>query len=176
MPRLAKNMTKVVAEAEPVSGGFDLLSPGRYPARLKEVQSKITAKGDPAWNWVFSQITDLEGKKYPGCQFVWTNLPKDGKPSADIQANSRELEKWETAQRLAAGRLHAMFDAFGFDVDSDTDELLGEKVILQIGVEAIKGGPRKGEMQNRVVKVLPWDDDIEVPDVDDDDLDEDEEF
>lgn len=179
MPRLAKGLVKKVQSADAVSGGFELIKPGRYAAKLRAVTSKPSQAGKPGWNWEFDSITDSDGNKVPGRQFMWTMLPGT-KPPVEGADNYEELyKKWETAERLSAGRLKYMFDAFGFSEDSDTDEMLGEPCILQIGVQTIKGGPRKGENQNYIVKLIAFNEDedfegVELGDGDDDP--EDDEF
>lgn len=153
MPRLAKGLAKTVADAEAVTGAFELIKPGKYIATLKQVESKTSGTGKPGWNWEFGDILDLEGKKVPGRQWLWTMLPGAKAPKDE---SSDEYKKWETSERLSAGRIKGIFEAFGFETDSDTDEMLGEKIVLQIGIQTIKAGPKKGEEQNYIVKLIPF--------------------
>jgi hypothetical protein len=158
MPRLSKGLIEKVTDAEPVQGGFDLIKPGKYAAILKAVETKPSGTGKSGWNWEFGDMVALDGTKQSGKQWVWTILPGTPEPKPGIDNYEEIHKKWEIAERLAAGRIKAMFLAFGYSEDSDTDEMLGEPCILQIGIQAIKGGPRKGEEQNYVVKVLPFED------------------
>lgn len=153
MPKMSKAKAKAVAKAE--SSGFEPLPEGRYVGTLKQViaekngQPLIGAEsGEPYWQWEFEKVTSLEdGKTYPGRQFVITSLSD----SAD----------W---------KMKEVFDAFGYEYDSDTDEMIGEKVILVISQRPIGKGPRKGEIGNQVDRVLPYDED----EYDDDDWGADE--
>lgn len=176
MPRLAKGLVKQVQDAEAVTGGFELIKPGKYPAKLKAVESKTSGTGKPGWNWEFGDIHDLEGNKVPGRQWVWTMLPGAKAPKEGVDNYDELYKKWETSERLSAGRIKAMFEAFGYSEDSDTDEMLGEKCVLQIGIQTIKAGPRKGEEQNYVVKVIAWDEELSELDLDDEDDAEDDDF
>lgn len=157
MPRLAKNAVRQVAAAEAVSGGFELLRPGKYRARLFSVEARESSTGKPGWNVQFNKLQSLDGEEtYPGRQFMWMTLPGTPEPKDE---KSEEHKKWETTERLSAGRLKAFFQAFGYTEDSDTDEMLGERCVLRISIDTIQAGARKGEQQNSVREVLPMNDD-----------------
>jgi hypothetical protein len=141
MPTLSKAKQKTVGAVES-SGDFPVLPAGRYLGTLKEVNADKNGQplvgrksGKPYWQWVFSDITSLEdGQVYAGHQFVNTSLTDD-----------------------ADWKMKEMFDAFGFTVDSDTDEMIGGQVILHIVQREIEEGDRKGEMGNNVRRVAPYD-------------------
>lgn len=160
MPKLAAKVRKNVEKAEAVSGGFELLKPGKYVAELSGVEAKLSNAGNPVWSAEFNEIHALDGERQPGRQWYNLNLPQDKMPD-DYKPgpNSKKSpeDAWESYQALCNGRLKAFFEAFGFSVDSDTDEMIGERVVLQIGVRTIQNGPKKGEDTNTVNGVFALD-------------------
>jgi hypothetical protein len=57
----------------------------------------------------------------------------------------------------AAFKLRELFDAAELTEDSDTQELKGEVLVIEVEQEEITTGARKGEMGNNVAKVHPAD-------------------
>ena len=54
---------------------------------------------------------------------------------------------------------------FGVTSDTDTDELIGEEIWLQVGVETIQSGQRKGDLTNTIqemIRPVEYDDDGEA--------------
>ena len=154
MPKMDTKTRAKAEKAEAVTGSFEPIPTGKYLADLRAVEAKKSQAGNPIWTWEFDNIRDLKGTAFPGRQWFTSTLPLDKMPA---DANK---DKWETAQRLSAGRLKAVFEAFGYSLDSDTDEMLGETVVLQVGIETIKQGPKMGERTNRVRAILPLTDDL----------------
>lgn len=154
MPKLAAKDRKKVAKAEAVSGGFEPLKPGKYIAELTEVEAKKSAAGNPMWVAEFQSITTLDGDEKPGRQWYNLNLPTSDTPPDGYEKGE---EKWAQYQGLCAGRIKAFFEAFGYTEDSDTDEMIGDRVVLQIGIRTIQNGDRKGESTNTVNGVAPLD-------------------
>lgn len=165
MPKLTKKDARTVESTDPIVGGdYEPLPAGKYLVRLDKVEARETNNGAPAWNAEFNHIHTLEGDRQPGRQFLWLNLPQAEKPGWYEKSD----DKWESAQRMAAGRLHAFFEAFGYTTDSDTDEMLGEWALAQISVRTIQNGPKAGQKTNRVDALLPLPDEIEPPEIEDD--------
>lgn len=157
MPKLPKKIAKSVSENE--GGDFDLLPQGAFVAKLEVVEAKdgrATAEepedvknfgeGEtiPYWSWQFTELTGLSGedvevgKVYPGK--LWTNT------SLGVKS------EW---------KMKEVFDAFGYSTDSDTDEMVGEKVKIIVVQEVAQFGKRKGEKVNQIDEVLPYDPDSE---------------
>lgn len=129
MPRLDDSAASRVAEAETSSGVMD---EGIYEMILIEVEAKEGPNG-PYWNWTFAVPEDAE--RYPKWrQWLVTSLS--------------EKSAW---------RLKETFAAFGVDPDTDTDELIGQRVRAQIGQHTIQKGARAGEVGNNIKKLLPVD-------------------
>ena len=99
--------------------------------------------------WEFTDIHTMDGERQPGRQWYTTMLPGGKKPA------TTPGDKWATSQRLSAGRLKAAFEAFGYSLDSDTDEMLGEQVVLQLTIETINKGERASQRTNRVAGLHP---------------------
>lgn len=154
MPKLSAKHRKAVKKAEAVSSEFQPLVPGKYVAELSGVEAKMSGNGNPMWVAEFVEIHNLDGEKQPGRQWYNLNLPTTDEPPADYEKGE---EKWLQYQRLCEGRLKAFFEAFGYTEDSDTDEMIGDRVVLQIGVRTIQNGARAGEKTNSVNGVAPLD-------------------
>lgn len=175
MAKLNAKDRKKVDKAEAVTGSFEPLTPGKYVAELAKVETKVSGAGNAYWNAEFTEIHTLDGDKKPGRQWYMLMLPVDKMPADykedEALTDEQRKEKWETYQRLTAGRIKAFFEAFGYDTDSDTDEMIGDRCILQIGIETQQRGANAGQQRNRVNAVLPLDEhgDFEFGDDDGDD-------
>ena len=131
MPKLTKaHASKATQEAETWDdSGFEPLDPGYYLCRLLGVEQKEgKTSGQPYWSWKYES---LQGERW-----LWDNTSLSEK---------------------AIGRLGKVFEAFGVPADTDTDEMTGMLVNIQVGVEAQATGKRAGQMQNVVLAVLPGD-------------------
>lgn len=170
MPKLAAKDRKKVAKAEATSGEFEPMPPGKYVATLKDVEAKTSGAGNSYWNAEFEEIHDLDGERFPGRQWYMIMLPIDSMPDDYVPGKNKkagtkptkaeQVDAWDKYQGLTAGRIKAFFEAFGFSEDSDTDEMIGERCVLQIGVETINQGPRTGQQTNRVNAVFPLTEDL----------------
>jgi len=153
MPKLAAKMRKKVEKATATTGEFEPLTPGKYIAELSEVEAKASSGGAPMWVAEFTNLHNLEGEKQPGRQWYNLMLPQESMPD-DYEKGE---EKWDQYQDLCEGRLKGFFEAFGFSVDSDTDEMIGERCVLIVGVRTIQRGERAGQKVNQVNGVKPLD-------------------
>ena len=147
MPKLDKKYAKAVAAAEVSTGDFPLLDPGYYYAQLNEVEV-LDGNYAPRWNASFYNLHKKETlEPATGRQWYNINVPAEGPAPANYPNGDK---KWAAFQSMSKGQLHGFFDAFGYSTDSDTDEMIGEWVVLKVGIETIKNGDRKGEKTNRV--------------------------
>lgn len=161
MAKLNTKDRKKVGKAEAVSGEFEPLKPGKYPATLSEVETRVSNAGNPMWNITYTDLQNMDGETAPGRQWYTLMLPQDAmpedytpSPGALKRSNGDVEAAWDNYQEFVAGRIKAWFEAHGYTVDTDTDEMIGEKAILQIGVETINRGERAGQRTNRVNAVL----------------------
>lgn len=150
MPKLAAKQAKAVEAEEAMQGGFEPLRPGKYIGTLEEVEAKVSNNNNPMWNVTFKDIYTLDGDKKPGKQFTTLMIPKEAKDKP-TDLSDADSKKWDTAQRMSRGRMKAFFDAFGYETNTDTDEMLGERCILRLNIETIKQGEKMGQQTNRVV-------------------------
>ncbi len=139
MPKLDENAAKTVADAES-SGG--LMEENIYEMILTEVTATnkegepLVGPNGPYWNWTFT-------------------VPEDAPRYA-------KWNQWliTSLSDKAAWKLKETFEAFGATPDTDTDELIGKRVRVEVGVRTIQKGERKGELANQVKSVLPLDGDV----------------
>lgn len=153
MPKLDTKTSKSVAEAEASSGGgeYTLIEPGRYFATLTNVEVREGRYG-PQWSAEFSDIHDAKGMRQPGRQWYNLNVPVDGHMSPAYQNGE---DKWMKFQEVNRSKMKQFFEAFGYTTDSDTDEMVGERVAIDIEIRTIQNGPRTGERVNGVKAVHP---------------------
>lgn len=165
MPKLPTKIAKAVSESEQVSGSFEILTPGKYLTRLFEV-SPEEHKNYPdhvsVWVCSFNETHDLTGKKYPGRQFLRLNVILNTKMPPSYP---KTQDKWDTFVRMAAGQMKAFFENMGFTPDSDTDEMIGEPAMLDIGIRTIQSGARMGEKVNDVRGVSPIPDTVDPSEI-----------
>lgn len=174
MAKLDSTLAQAVSSAQDVDGGFELIEPGRYVATLFDVESRYTNAGDAMWVAVFNEITKLStGEKVPGRQWYNLVLPASDPMPAGYQprnASTSPEKAWEFKNNMAASRLRQFFDAMGYTTDSDTEEMIGDKCVIQISVRTIQNGARKGERTNSVAGVFPLPSDWVNEDGTDDDF------
>ena len=165
MPKLSAAAVKMVdsAEARHESGGsFEPLAPGRYLAKLSEVTTVDPNKhGAVVWNAEFKNLISLETEApAPGRQWLRLTLPSD--PNKGVPATyTNGPEKWEKYQAMLLGLLKGFFESFGYTSDSDTDELLGEYAVIELGIRTIQSGAREGEKTNEVKGIFPVPEDLD---------------
>lgn len=175
MPKLDSKTANAVSETEAVHGGdFSPLEPGEYLARLVEVEVRDEKNkyGALQWSAEFDSLHsfDAEGviEKQPGRQWLNLTLPTTAKPHPAYEGGP---DKWEKYQNMLRGRLAAFFEAFGYTADSDTEEMHGEWAVLVIGTETAQRGKNEGKLVNRVNDIKPVPEDLELPEVADEDGD-----
>lgn len=132
MPKLSDEKAKAVNADE----GNVLLEDGTVViATLTEVEPDEGQKG-PYWAWKYKVSQDSPAGKGR----VFTN-----------RTSLSDAAYW---------KLKETFDAFGVSADTDTDDLIGHAVRLQITQRTINQGARAGELTNDVKAVLPLTDEV----------------
>lgn len=132
MPKLNKQQAKAVQNTAPATAGGYMLDDGLYAAQLLKVEEK-EGNEYPYWSWEFGNIHDKEGARKGGRQ--WNNTSLSPKSEAFLAQS---------------------FEAFGYTADSDTDEMIGEWVVLSIGSEIQKKGAKAGQRRNVVLGLLEF--------------------
>lgn len=126
MPKLTKQHAgKAEQGAGEWKDTFGTLEPGWYLCRLIEVTQR-DGKVAPYWSW-----------KYEECHsgnWLWDNTSLSEK---------------------SIGRLGKVFEAFGAPADTDTDDLIGHLVNLELGTYTIPTGQRAGQLANNIRTLQP---------------------
>ena len=106
-----------------------VVPPGVYLCRLDSVDATKSGQAGPYWEWT--------------CECVGAGQEPKGKKFWD---NTSLSEK-------AIGRLGKVFEAFGVPTDTDTDDLIGKLVALEV----TQGTNRDGKPKNDVYAWHPAD-------------------
>lgn len=144
MPKLNATKAAEVAKAGADGPGFTLLPEGKYIVRLTEVESTTSRpkpgerEGNPMWVWHFESVEFLE------------ETPKDDK-GVEINLAGKELRYWTVIQDNTLWDLDRVFAAFKAPADTDTDELIGDQIVVMVDQQVITKGKLKGKMGNNVV-------------------------
>lgn len=142
MPKLNPNKAaevKKAGEGSTISGKYVLLPEGKWRVKLVDVESKTSSKGDPMWVWSFRTLEFLEG------DHVAKN--KDGEK---IDFSERELKYYTVIKDTTLWDLDRVFAAFDVEPDTDTDELVGDEIVVYVDQQINTGGKSKGQMGNNV--------------------------
>jgi hypothetical protein len=108
----------------------------KFVYKVLEVEDHETKNGANAgrqnWHWKFQVDKDYhpelnEGGPYSEFLHVYTAVPEDG--------NFQTAEDPAAALEKAMDRLQKLFTALGFSMDSDTDEMVGEPVVVLVKCE-----------------------------------------
>lgn len=136
MPKLDSTVAEQVNQAE---SGSALIEDGLYEMVLEAVDATdkngepLTGKQGPYWKWTF--VFPEDAARYAKRkQWVNTSLSAD-----------------------SAWKMKEHFDAFGVPADTDTDDLVGRHVLVEIGSRVITQGDKAGDTVNTVKKILPVD-------------------
>lgn len=138
MPKLPKNVQDA-AEAAEVGGSSAPLDEGVYILRLHSIDTSGSGPAGPYWTWEYRVVEGPDGPMN-GRKRLWDRISLSEK---------------------AAFRVKQVFTAFGFTLDSDTDELIGEHVKAYVIQEPIQSGNRAGQMGNSISEYLELADDWE---------------
>lgn len=116
-------------------GEFEPLADGYYLAEIEKISLSPNAGPSGYKQWII--VWRIKAPRSAAKRTQWDRISLSPK---------------------AAFKMRELFDALGFDYDSDSDELIGEKAILELFQEEISSGKRKGEMGNSVAKVIDAED------------------
>lgn len=139
MPKLPSKAQKEIENTEEGTDSY-LLPDGRYAARLIKVEERTSnSSGSAYWVWEFDALHDEDGKRKAGRQ--WYNT---------FPHSTKDYPKQQ---------FKALYAALGYSLDSDTDEMIGEWVVLRLGTEVQTAGARAGQKVNRVLGVAEFESD-----------------
>src|SRR5699024_363455 len=102
-----------------------------------------------------NELHSVVGTKHPGRQLLRLNVIRDDSMPPSY---TRGHEKWDAFVRISNGQMNGVFESIGYTTHTDTDEMIGEPALLNIGIRTIQSGARMGEKVNEVRGVVPADD------------------
>lgn len=129
MPKLPSQAATKAREAAE-SSGFTPLEAGTYEARLTNVKAtQAKSSGNPMWVWELEVVgPSNKGRK------LWVNTVLT------------DAAMWKVAE---------MFAAFGYDTDTDTDEIIGDHCYVDVVQRTIEQGAKAGQVGNDVQRAYP---------------------
>jgi hypothetical protein len=130
--KLPQEVQKAASEDTPREDGeFEALPDGYYRAEIEKIDLSERPGASGFHQWVV--VWRIKAPRAFAKRTQWDRLSLSPK---------------------AAWKMRELFDALGYEYDSDSDELIGETAILELFQEEITTGKRKGEMGNSVAAVL----------------------
>lgn len=121
MPQLNKQKAAAVRKAD-TTNPFEAIASGYYKAKLTKVESQKSKAGNPQWVWFF-----------------------------DVVGTKKKLREYTSLEEAALWKIATIFEAFGVDSETSTDTLLGQEILIEIGVEIAERGKLKGKKVNYIV-------------------------
>jgi hypothetical protein len=111
----------------------------------KQVDESTNVIDEGIHEMVLIEVKEGEGPKGRYIRWVFA-IPEDAERWRNMRAStviSRASEGWQN-------RIKRMFKAFGVPSDTDTDDILGQRVRVKLGTNLYEG-----ELQNNVKGVYP---------------------
>jgi len=125
-------MVRIKMNLDEISDSFEVIEPGKYNAKVHDIEEKDSSSGNPMLEWTWKII----GGEY----------------------NGREIKSFTSLQEHALFGLKSHLSAFGMkgSVEFDTDKLIGKKAKLVIGKTVVKNRNTGDDMEvNRITSILP---------------------
>lgn len=134
MPKLPQNIQEKAEQAE--SKDFSAFPAGTYEVQLTKIDTTKVGKSSkvPYWELELTVTDAAPAESRARGRKVWDNMSL-GEDSA-----------WKVKQ---------VFDAFGYELSSDSDEMVGELCLAEIGTEIQAQGAKAGQVVNVVNKLMP---------------------
>jgi hypothetical protein len=133
MAKLPAAKAKEAADTADDWEGGGAVEPGVYLCKLREVDCTKSGAAGPYWAWTFEVVG---AAKEPSGKRFWDNT---------------------SLSERAIGRLGKHFAAFGVGTDTDTEDLIGKVVAVEVNRTTQKGGQNDGQLKNDVVALHPAD-------------------
>lgn len=134
MPKLSDKQQAVTDQAE---GGFRLVPDGAYLCDLVKVK-EVPGPSAPQWeiDWA---INDPDFEQYNGVT----------------------LKDWISLGENSAWKMRMFFDALGYSLDSNTDEMIGDQARLYVFKVIQEQGKLKGQNVNKVNRYADPSEDVD---------------
>lgn len=131
MPKLNPTKAQEVKKAGEEGSKFTLLPIGKFRVKLTDVESTESRAGKPMWVWKFETVEHLDG-------------------TTDGSNKGKELWYRTVIQDNTLWDLDRVFAAFDAEPDTDTDDIIGDEIVVMVDQEMINGGKSKGKMGNTI--------------------------
>lgn len=148
MPKLNPTKAAEVKKAGE-EGAFPVFPVGLTKMKLADVTTGNSRAGDPMWTWEFRYVEYLEDWK----------APEDAEPGSVAAKHPTERYAGKTQKYYTVLRddllwdLDNMFAAFDSDPDTDTDDLIGDEIVVMMDQAMIEKGQAKGQMGNNITRL-----------------------
>lgn len=97
----------------------------------------------------------LSDKAGPSGYKQWVVVWRVVRPKASAK---RTIWDRRSLSPKAAFKMRELFDALGYEYGSDSDELVGERAVVEIEHQEIERGPRTGQLSENVVALYSSED------------------
>jgi hypothetical protein len=125
-------------------GAFPVFPIGFTRVKLRDVTTGQSRAGDPMWTWEFSYV-----------EFLDHYTPEKGeedKPHPTERWAGKTVKYYTVLRDDLLWDLDRVFAAFDADPDTDTDDLLGDEIVVMMDQAMIDKGPAKGNMGNNITR------------------------
>ncbi len=143
MPKLNAAKAAEVKKAGE-EGAFPVFPVGLTKLKLVDVTTGNSRAGDPMWTWQFKYVEFLD---------TYTPEPGDeGKPHPSERYKDKKVNYFTVLRDDLLWDLDNVFAAFDADPDTDTDDLVGDEVVVMMDQAMIEKGRSKGQMGNNITR------------------------
>ena len=150
MAKLDKEHQEQTATA---STGFAPIPEGEYHLRLRDVDPENEGPAGPYWSWEFEVLDSVDFK----------HTDPDTGEVEEANTEGRRLWNNTSLSKQAAFKMKETFDAFGAELDADTDDLCGGVVRAAVSQRVIQSGARKGQISNQIDRLYKVEEGFEAP-------------
>lgn len=143
MPRLNSAKAAEVKKAGE-EGAFPVFPVGLTKLKLTDVTSGSSRAGDPMWTWQFKYVEFLD---------VYTPEPgEEHKPHPTERYAGKKVTYFTVLRDDLLWDLDRVFAAFDAEPDTDTDDLVGDEIVVMMDQAMIEKGRSKGQIGNNITQ------------------------
>lgn len=141
MPKLNPAKAAEVKKAGE-EGAFPVFPVGLTKLKLADVTTGSSRAGDPMWTWEFKYVEFLD---------IWTPEPgEESKPHPTERYAGKKVNYFTVLRDDLLWDLDRVFAAFDADPNIDTDDLVGDEIVVMMDQAMIEKGRSKGQMGNNI--------------------------
>lgn len=143
MPKLNPAKAAEVKKAGE-EGAFPVFPVGLTKLKLTDVTSGSSRAGDPMWTWQFKYVAFLD---------VYTPEPgEEDKPHPTQRYEGKKVTYFTVLRDDLLWDLDRVFAAFDADPEIDTDDLVGDEIVVMMDQAMIEKGRSKGQIGNNITQ------------------------